>query len=113
MGIWTGFERGSGGKYAWDSESKAFVKVSEQVDDPNAGLNGPVWFPKDGCGYFDKALNRRFESLSEKKAWMKANGLCQAAPSTDRDRNCPEAGMGKRYYFIPGVTNKPKYYKYR
>ena len=97
----------------WDKSSKEFVKVSEQVDDPNAGLNGPVWFPKNGCGYFDKALNRRFESLTEKKKWMRENGLCQAAENKNTDRNSPEAGLGKRFYFIPGVDRKPRYYKHR
>ena len=106
------FQKGSGGKYVWDDEASSFVKISDQVRDPNAGFNGPVWFPKGGHKYFDRALNREFSSLSEKKQWMKENKIIQQAPDKTGDLNCPEAGLGKRYYFIPGVKS-PKYYKRR
>lgn len=34
-------------------------------------LNGePIWFPKDGKPYFDRALRRTFNNPKEKKAWM-------------------------------------------
>jgi len=34
-------------------------------------LNGePIWFPKDGKPYFDRALRRTFNTAHEKKQWM-------------------------------------------
>jgi len=34
-------------------------------------LNGePIWFPKDGKPYFDRALRRTFNNPQEKKGWM-------------------------------------------
>ena len=112
MGIFTGFERGSGGTYVLDERTGKVIKTSSRAHDPNSGFNGPVWFPKGGHKYFDKALNRTFYSLSEKKAWMKENGIIQRADSHIGDTNCPEAGIGKRYYFT-NTRSKSKYYKYR
>lgn len=111
MELLTGFKKGSGGHYEWDAEKRSLVKKSDIVTDPNAGLNGPVWFPKGGHKYFDKALNREFSSLSEKKSWMREHKIVQKAEDRTGDLNRPEAGLGKRMYFIPGV--KPtSYYKY-
>lgn len=81
--------------------------------DPNAGLNGPVWFPKGGTKYFDRALQKEFHSLDEKKAYMRQHGLIMQGSNKEGDVNCPEAGMGKRYTFVPGVSRNPRYYKYR
>lgn len=111
--MFEGFKKGSGGRYVWDEETKQFLKTSDEVHDPNAGFNGPVWFPKGGTKYFDKALNKTFYSLQEKKDYMKANGLIMQGMNREGDTNAPEAGLGKRYTFIPGISKRPKYYKYR
>lgn len=34
-----------------------------------------IWFPKDGNGYFDIALQRRFETAQEKKEYMDSRNL--------------------------------------
>lgn len=111
MSLFEGFKKGSGGRWVW--EEGQFVKVSDQVSDPNAGLNGPVWFPKGGHKYFDKALNREFSSLAEKKAWMKEHKIIQRSDDKEGDRNCPEAGLGKRYYSFGGQKTCSRGYKYR
>ena len=59
-------------RYRWIPEEKKWVERGGYKD-PNAGLNGPVWCP-DG-GYFDMALDRRFESKKEKRAYMREKGL--------------------------------------
>jgi len=112
MGIFTGFEKGSGGTYSI-TEKGELVKTGECHRDPYGEFNGPVWFPKGGTKYFDKALNREFNSLAEKKDFMREHKLIQQASDKTGDINCPEAGIGKRMYFIPGVSKKPPYYKYR
>ena len=112
MGIFTGFERGSGGRYVFDEEARQLVKVSEQVTDPNAGLNGPVYFPKGGTPYFDKALRRTFHSLSEKKAFMREHKLTMAGE--DKEFKGVEAqGVGKTYYSYAGQKTCNRGYKYR
>lgn len=99
-------------KYLWNEKTHTLELTDGTPRDPNAGLNGPVWFPKGGTKYFDKALQREFHSLDEKKAYMREHGLIQQAPNNAGDTNCPEAGVGKRMYFIPGVSRKTGYYKY-
>lgn len=99
-------------KYLWNEKTHTLEPLEGIPRDPNAGLNGPVWFPKGGTKYFDKALQREFSSLSEKKAYMREHKLIQQSSDRTGDTNCPEAGIGKRMYFIPGVT-RSKYYKYR
>lgn len=110
--MFEGFKSGSGGKYVWDEVSRQLVKISDSVETPNAGLNGPVWFPNGG-GYFDKALNRHFSTKQEKVDFMKANGIMQKAQDRTGDLNCPEAGMGKRYYSFQGQKTCSRGYKYR
>ena len=100
-------------RFRWDTENKSWIEIDGMGKDPNAGLNGPVWFPKGGTKYFDKALNREFNSLSEKKQWMRENKIIQQGMDREGDTNCPEAGLGKRMYFIPGVKRNIRYYKYR
>jgi hypothetical protein len=100
-------------RYLWDEKVHKLVELEGTPKDPNRGLNGPVWFPKGGHKYFDKALQREFSSLDEKKAYMREHKLIQQASDREGDTNCPEAGLGKRMYFIPGVARKSKYYKYR
>lgn len=112
MGIFTGFERGSGGRYVYDEEARKLIKVSDKVTDPNAGFNGPVWFPKGGHSYFDKALQRTFYSKEEKKAYMREHKIIQQAPDRCGDQKVPEAGLGKRMYFSGVGGRKTKYYKY-
>ena len=111
MGIFTGFEKGSHGVYEYNEEIKEWIKTGTNPSDPNAGFNGPVWFPKGGHKYFDKALNREFNSLSEKKNYMRKNKLCMYGDQKEH-KGVEAKGIGSTYFSIPGV--KPsKYYKYR
>jgi hypothetical protein len=98
MSLFEGFEKGSGGTYKWNEEQKQFVKVSEQARDPNSGFNGPVWFPKGGHKYFDKAFQRTFYSKAEKKAFMRKHHFIQEGSSQPKCKG-PEAGLGKIKYF--------------
>ena len=107
------FKRGSGGRYIWDEKQKKLVKVSESAATPDAGFNGPVWFPKGGYKYFDKALQRTFHSKQEKKDYMRAHGL-KSAGSDDKKCSGPEAGLGRTLYSVPGLKKaNSKAYKYR
>lgn len=100
-------------RYLWNEKTHTLEPIEGIPKDPNAGLNGPVWFPKGGTKYFDKALQKEFNSLDEKKAYMRQHGLIQKGDDKQGDTNCPEAGIGKRMYFYPGCKKNPKYYKYR
>ena len=50
----------------------------------------PIWFPKVG-GYYDKALQKRFESKKQKAAYMKKNKFAMDG-SYDGKRTDPAAG---------------------
>ncbi len=102
MGIFTGFEKGSHGSYMWDEQEGKWVKKGDAVRDPNQGLNGPVWFPKGGTKYFDKALNREFSSLSEKKNYLREHKLCMAGDSKEH-KGVQAKGVGSTYYSYPGI----------
>lgn len=108
----TEFQRGSGGRYVWDEKTHQLVKISDMTRTNNFGLNGPVWFPNGG-GYFDKALQREFSSKQEKVDYMKANNLRMSGDDRHGDTNCPEAGLGKRYYSYSGMKTCSRGYKYR
>jgi hypothetical protein len=100
------FKKGSGGTYKFDNGQ--FVKISDTTSgDPNFGLNGPVYCP-DG-GYYDMALDKKFESKSEKKEYMRKHGLMMHSGSKKQTEGNP----GKTYYFIPGARQNPRYYKTR
>ncbi len=107
MGIWTGFEKGSGGRYVWDEKQSTAVKVSDEATDPNAGVNGPVYCPD--TGYFDIALNKFFSSKTEKKKYMREHGLQMHSGSKKQT----EGNAGKTYYFIPGMKRTNRYHNYR
>jgi len=53
------------------------IKLMSNVGDVSTlcyerDLNGePIWFPKDGKPYFDRALRRVFKNAKEKQAWMR------------------------------------------
>ena len=97
-------------RYLWNEKTYQLELIDPYgYKDPNAGLNGPVYCP-DG-GYFDKALNRRFESKAEKRGFLRANKM-QMAGSDDKHCSGPEKGLGKTYYSIQGVRCN-KTYKYR
>ena len=52
-----------------------------------------VWFPSDGQPYFDKALQRTFNSKIEKCEYLKQNGLVMDGSSDKKNRSSiPEAG---------------------
>ena len=44
----------------------------------------PIWFPKDGGTYYDKALQRTFHTKKEKHGYMKSKGYIQDG-SMDRN----------------------------
>lgn len=98
-------------RFRYDIENKKWIEIDGFIPDPNAGLNGPIYCP-DG-GYFDKALNRYFHTKEEKRFYMRENKLRMEGNDDNRDRNCPEAGMGKRYYSFGGQKIMSKGYKYR
>lgn len=100
-------------RYLWNEKIHKLELIGNGYRDPNARLNGPVWFPKGGTKYFDKALNRWFYSKDEKKGFMRKNGLMQKAEDREGDMNCPEAGLGKRYYSFAGQKTCNRGYKYR
>ena len=97
-------------RYLWNEKTHKLELIGDGYKDPNAGLNGPIYCP-DG-GYFDKALNRRFESKAEKRAYLREHKLKMAG--TD-DKHCsgPEAGLGKTYYSFTGQKTCSRGYKYR
>ncbi len=88
----------------WIPRTKEWVEVDEIYKDPNSGLNGPVYCP-DG-GYYDMALDKRFESKEEKRTYMRKSGLKMEG----NDKPIDKRGV---YYFYPGQTLKPKHYKTR
>ncbi len=88
----------------YDLENHKWIKLDEIPRDPNHGLNGPVYCPEGG--YFDMALNKKFESKEEKRQYMREKGLMM------EDKYKPVDKRGT-YYFIPGVKSCPKYYKNR
>lgn len=94
-------KKGIGGRYIWDEEQHRLIKVSDNASSPDSGFNGPVWFPKGGTKYFDKALQKTFYSKQEKKNYMKEHGLMSAG-SDDKKCSGPEAGMYKRSSFDMG-----------
>lgn len=50
---------------------KVLSVPSTAVDSTIRDLRGqPIWFPKDGRPYFDRALRRTFNSKQEKKQYM-------------------------------------------
>lgn len=41
----------------------------------------PIWFPKDGKPYFDKALRKTFASAKQKQSYMKEKKICMEGSS--------------------------------
>ena len=108
------FKKGSGGRYVWSDTEQKFIKTDGKARDPNAGLNGPIWFPKGGTKYFDKSLQRVFHSKSEKKNYMLEKGLkMDGSMDSSYDYNCPEAGLGKRAYSFGGQKYHTRTSKWR
>jgi len=77
-------------RFIWDTEIKEWIEVDGLAKDPNAGLNGPVYCPEGG--YFDMALDRKFNSKSEKRQYMREKGL----KMDGNDRPIDKRGV---YYF--------------
>ena len=99
-------EKGIGGHYEYDEETRQWIKVSDSCPtNPE-----PIWCP-DG-GYFDKALNRKFNSKTEKRKYMKEKGLRMDGSETKKVRG-PEGGIGRTYYSFEGKTKNEKTYKHR
>jgi len=46
----------------------------------------PIWFPKDGSPYYDRALNKVFKSAKEKQTFMNQNKLIMDGSSDKRNR---------------------------
>ena len=51
----------------------------------------PIWFPKDGRSYHDRALNKTFHSIKQKAEYMKEKGLIMDG-SVGRSKRPIEAG---------------------
>lgn len=88
---------------------KEWVKIDDSFTDPNKGLNGPVYCPEGG--YYDRALQKRFESKEEKRSYMREHKL-QGEGSSKNYKGVQAQGAGKTYYSIPGVKCS-RGYKYR
>ena len=71
------------GRYVYNKELKQVVKISDDIP----RLRSSVWYPKGGYAYFDKAMQRKFYSKTEKRDYMKANGLTEAhsKPRSDKE----------------------------
>lgn len=91
-------------RWRWNTETKKWVELDSIMPDPNAGLNGPVYCPEGG--YYDMALDKKFETKEEKRQYMRENKLMM------EDKYKPVDKRGT-YYFIPGQKTCPKYYKNR
>jgi hypothetical protein len=77
------------GTYVWDEVLQRTVKVSDDIP----SLPGRVWFPRHGYKYFDKSCQRTFNSNTEKRNWLKANGLKETVTEESpkhRDNRCAE-----------------------
>lgn len=68
------------GTYIFDERLNRVVKVSDEIP----SVPAPVWFPKSGVGYFDKPLQTRFESNTQKRNYLKEKGL-KELPQTESD----------------------------
>ena len=52
-----------------------------------------IWFPKDEKPYYDRALQRKFNTIQEKAEYMKKNNLVMDGSSDHPERHrIPEAG---------------------
>ena len=52
-----------------------------------------IWFPKDGRPYYDRALQKKFNTIQEKHQYMRENKLVMDGSSDHPDRHrIPEAG---------------------
>ncbi len=96
-------------RYLWNEETRKFEFIDDGFTDPNAKLNGSVWCPEQG--YYDKILNRRFETKREKRAYMRANGLMME--SGDKPHLWDGKKKGSTYYSFPGQKTMSRGYKYR
>lgn len=61
---------------------QGLVKVSEDV--PH--LASSVWMPKGDIKYFDKSARRWFESKSDKRQWLEANGMKEGGMIRNPDK---------------------------
>ena len=77
------------GRYIYDEGARQVVKVSDDIP----VLPGKVWYPKGGYAYFDKALQKKFYSMQEKRDYMKIHGIVEA-PQVEsekkKDSRCAE-----------------------
>jgi hypothetical protein len=96
-------------RYLWNEKTHKLELLGDGFTDPNKGLNGPVWHP--GHPYFDKALNRTFNTLSDKKEFMRQHGLAMEGSSKEY-KGVEAKGIGSTYYSIPGVRPN-RTYKHR
>uniref|UniRef100_A0A6M3KKF6 Uncharacterized protein n=1 Tax=viral metagenome TaxID=1070528 RepID=A0A6M3KKF6_9ZZZZ len=96
-------------RFRYDLETHSWKEIDEIRPDINAGLNGPIYCPEGG--YFDRALQHRFESKEEKRSFMREHKL-QMEGSSKNYKGVQAQGVGKTYYSIPGVKCS-RGYKYR
>ena len=93
-------------RYLWNEKTHRLEKIGDGFNDPNAGLNGPVYCPENG--YFDITQNRRFETKREKRAYMREHGLKMQGGDEPAKKT-----VGSTYYSFPGQKTMSRGYKYR
>jgi len=58
----------------------------------------PIWFPKDNKPYYDRALQKKFNTAKEKKSYLKEKKLVMDGSSDKPNRQrIPEAGDTRKY----------------
>ena len=83
------------------------MEIDDIYQDPNHGLNGPVYCPD--TGYFDPVLNRKFETKREKREYMRAHGLMMHSGSKPQTE-----GKGEpKIFSYSGIDRCSRSYKYR
>ena len=71
----------------------AGIQIDSQMRDSKGS---PIWFPKVGK-YYDRALQKTFESKKEKAQYMKENRLIQDGSTDNKStRKDPSAGTTRK-----------------
>jgi len=48
------------------------ISIDSNIKD---SVGTPIWFPKDGSSYYDRALDKTFHSKKEKQQYMNKEGI--------------------------------------
>ena len=55
-----------------------FFQSTTPVDRTLASDKREAWMPRTGDGYFDKSARQYFGTKSQKRSWLKSNGMREA-----------------------------------